>query len=74
MSRNSIADVHFRVPIPMARVLWSTTTEEGQKLYGPDYMDIMYFTSYHLTYAAQRNCDHMHDGVGFFTQVRPRAG
>lgn len=52
-----------------AQTLWKTTTEAGQRLYGPDYMDIMYFTSYHLTYAAERSCDHMHDGVGFMTQV-----
>lgn len=52
-----------------AHTVWTLSTEEGQKLYGPDYNDIHYFTGYHLTMAGLKYCDHMHDGLGFMTQV-----
>jgi hypothetical protein len=30
---------------------------------------IDYFVDFHLTQASPIDCDHMHDGLGFFTQV-----
>lgn len=40
--------------------LWSTTTEEGQKMYGPRYQGIEYFAGYHLVMSSDPTCDHMH--------------
>ena len=37
-------------------------------LYGPLFQDSAYFASMHLNYAGDRDCDHMHDGMGFITQ------
>lgn len=45
------------------------STDDGQELYGDAYYDIDYFVGYHLTQASGITCDHMHDGMGFFTQV-----
>ena len=51
-----------------AKVLWQTSTEEGQGLYGGRFKGIEYFAREHNTLAGQRECDHMHDGLGFLTQ------
>jgi len=51
-----------------AFILWNTTTEEGQLIYGDNYFGIKSFMSYHLSQAGARECDKMHDGLGFMTQ------
>jgi hypothetical protein len=50
--------------------VWKTETEAGQSLYGGDFYNIDYFNKYHLLQASSFSCDHMHDGLGFMTQVR----
>ena len=47
-----------------AQKIWTVGTEEGQSRYGPDFTSIHEFAGYHLTMAAQKYCDHMHDGLG----------
>ena len=36
-------------------------------MYGPDYRSGVHFAEMHLNYAGDRECDHMHDGMGFIT-------
>ena len=57
-----------------AHTLWEVSTEDGKELYGEQYKDIHYFSGYHLSMAAQKSCDHMHEGLGFLTQVRCAVG
>ena len=40
---------------------------EGQVRYGSDYHDIYYFAELHNGLAGDAECDHLHDGLGFFT-------
>jgi hypothetical protein len=54
-----------------AQTLWQTDATTGQAKYGDDYEDIDYFVEYHLENAADMDCDHIHDGLGFMTQARP---
>jgi len=48
--------------------IYTTLTEDGQRQYGPDFRSSIHFTEMHLDYAGDRECDHMHDGMGFITQ------
>jgi len=49
-------------------VIYTTTTKDGQRQYGRDYRSSVHFAENHLNYAGDRECDHMHDGMGFITQ------
>jgi len=42
--------------------------EEGKEKYGPEYHSIDYFVALHNDRAGARDCDHMHNGMGFFSQ------
>jgi len=48
--------------------LWSVEEEEGQKLYGANFHSIDYFAEAHMFNAAQRDADHIHEGLGFLPQ------
>lgn len=37
----------------------------GKMLYGSEYKDASYFMEYHTWMAGSRDCDHLHDGMGF---------
>lgn len=50
-----------------AATLWNVETEMGQKTFGENFKDIEYLASLHNRLAADRECDHMHDGLGFMT-------
>jgi hypothetical protein len=52
------------------RQLWDVPTHDGRKAWGPRYNSIADLTGYHIVLASDRHCDHMHDGLGFLTQVR----
>ncbi|KAH8050386.1 phosphatase [Aureococcus anophagefferens] len=49
-------------------VLWSTPTAAGRGLYGPLYVGVDDLAEFHNTQAGAQDCDHIHDGLGFFTQ------
>lgn len=51
-----------------SKVIWDTSTTDGQKLYGDRFQGIEYFVREHNNLAGQRECDHIHDGLGFLTQ------
>jgi len=48
--------------------LWSTSEEDGQSKYGDNFHSAKYFSEAHNFNAAQRDADHIHEGVGFLTQ------
>lgn len=50
-----------------ARVLWDIPTVIGQQRYGSLYRGIDYFVNLHNSLAGAKDCDHMHDGLGFLT-------
>lgn len=50
--------------------MWGVPTPLGQEKYGSDFLDMKYFVVYHLAHSAKATCDQLHDGLGFFTQVR----
>jgi len=50
------------------RDMIDTPTRQGKMIYGPRYFDMMYFTNLHNTYAGDRICDHMHNGIGFLPE------
>jgi len=49
-------------------VVWTTEQDAGKALYGDDFIDIKYLAGLHNHLSGDRNCDHMHDGLGFMTQ------
>ncbi len=49
-----------------AQVLWNVSTEDGQTLYGSNYLSAESITSMHGNLAAEKGCDAIHDGLGFF--------
>jgi hypothetical protein len=49
-------------------LLWTMTDEEGQAIYGSDFHNSTFFTAAHFYGAAQRNADHIHEGLGFLLQ------
>jgi hypothetical protein len=49
-------------------VPYSTSMEDGVAKYGDEYMDIASINSMHNYWAADYECDHLHDGSGFATQ------
>mmetsp|Transcript_7009 Transcript_7009/g.8699 ORF Transcript_7009/g.8699 Transcript_7009/m.8699 type:complete len:651 (+) Transcript_7009:27-1979(+) len=50
------------------KLLWSVPQEEGEELYGSRFKNIIEMHKFHLKYAADATCDHLHDGYGFITQ------
>lgn len=48
-------------------IMYRTPWAEGQALYGNVWRNAGVFTRDHNTLAGQRECDHMHDGLGFLT-------
>jgi hypothetical protein len=48
-------------------VVYSTPTADGQPKYGREYHGAEYFIEYHTWMAGERECDHLHDGMGFIT-------
>jgi len=48
--------------------MWDLTEEEGQKLYGDDFHSIDYFVNAHMYHTAQKDADHMNEGIGFISQ------
>ena len=51
-----------------ARQLWATPTAAGRDRYGPLYVGVDDLAEFHNTQAGAQDCDHIHDGLGFFTQ------
>jgi hypothetical protein len=49
-------------------LLYSTSTVEGKLLYGESFENYSYFTNAHHFNAAWQDADHIHEGLGFFTQ------
>lgn len=50
-----------------AATLWNVNADDGKETFGTNYRDIEYLASLHNRLAADRDCDHMHDGLGFMT-------
>lgn len=48
-------------------VLYRVPTASGRLLYGDGYSSAAEFVRIHNELAGQRDCDHMHDGLGFLT-------
>lgn len=51
-----------------SKVIWDTSSIDGQNIYGNRFQGIEYFVREHNALAGQRDCDHIHDGLGFLTQ------
>jgi len=49
-------------------VMWTTSDEEGQELYGDNYHSASYMLKMHHFNAAWQDSDHIHEGNGFMTQ------
>jgi len=48
-----------------AQVLFSIPTNEGRELFGDRYVSVGTFAMDHNTLAGNKDCDHLHDGLGF---------
>lgn len=48
--------------------LWSTSEEDGQRIYGDNFHSATYFAEAHHFNAGGRVADHIHEGLGFVTQ------
>jgi hypothetical protein len=48
--------------------MWTVAEEDGVKTYGENYHDALYFSKAHDFGAAQRDADHIHQGLGFVMQ------
>lgn len=57
------ADAFYRA----MKVVYTVPQSEGEVLYGNGYKDVGYFIEYHTFLAGTRECDHLHDGMGFLT-------
>lgn len=49
-------------------IIYSTSEEKGQALYGANFRNSTSLTRYHHFSAAQQDADHIHEGNGFLTQ------
>ena len=49
------------------QTLMTVNSSEGVARYGAGYQPLDYFVKMHLNLAADRECDRMHDGMGFMT-------
>jgi len=47
---------------------WKVGQEDGEKLYGSNYVSMQTMLEYHLAAAGDQECDHFHDGYGFLQQ------
>lgn len=47
--------------------VYSVSTTAGASTYGSSYKGADYFMEYHTWMAGTRECDHLHDGMGFLT-------
>ena len=50
------------------QVLYNVAQDQGESLYGSDYMSMEKLVMVHLELAGDSECDHLHDGLGFLTQ------
>jgi len=48
--------------------LWSVSDEDGLERYGENFHSSTWFARGHMFNAAQRDSDHIHEGLGFLTQ------
>ena len=48
--------------------VYKVSQDEGMSRYGEAYKNITYFVTLHHRLAGARDCDHLHDGLGFLTQ------
>jgi hypothetical protein len=48
--------------------LWTYEEDEGQDKFGDSYHSALYFSEAHFFSAAQRDSDHIHEGLGFVPQ------
>lgn len=48
--------------------LWTLSDEDGKQKYGANYHSAQYFTAAHDFNAAQKDADHIHEGLGFLLQ------
>lgn len=51
-----------------ASVIYHTDLGTGKDQYGEKFIDIQWFAQLHNTLAGSRDCDHLHDGLGFLPQ------
>lgn len=64
----SLSSTDLSTTLDAMSKMWSISEEEGQALYGEDFHSISYLTDAHMFHAAQRDSDHMNEGVGFLAQ------
>lgn len=50
------------------KLMSSLSRDDGRQQFGADYNSLSHYVGVHLMNAADRSCDHMHDGMGFITQ------
>ncbi|CAM9286294.1 unnamed protein product [Phaeothamnion confervicola] len=61
----SLTDSERNEMLDAMRTLWVVSSEEGRKLWGPDYTDITGLLKFHHLGASNYSCDAFHDGLGF---------
>lgn len=61
-------DVDREAFFDTSKVLYTLTPKEGLAAYGDRFKDINFFVQLHNVLAGARECDHMHDGLGFIAQ------
>jgi len=64
----SLTDDDLQTAMDAMYTLWSVSDGEGKKLYGNNFHTSLFFAEAHLFNAAQRDADHIHEGLGFLTQ------
>ena len=52
----------------VAYELWALSNDAGMAKYGDKFRSVDYLATMHNHLAGDRECDHMHDGLGFMTQ------
>lgn len=63
-----LTDDDLQNSLDVMYTLWSISDSAGKKLYGNNFHTSLYFAEAHLFNAAQRDADHIHEGLGFLTQ------
>ena len=48
--------------------VWDVSTVDGRDLYGDNYAGVVDIARAHAKLAGSKDCDHLHDGLGFMTQ------
>lgn len=51
-----------------ARIMWTVDLKLGKEMYGEEFRPVHHFVQMHTELSGARECDHMHDGLGFMTQ------